>query len=280
MAQAGAKKGAAHGEWQVVQRRRRYPDNWKPTFTTAPTKTKPFTPYIMTYAQAVSSTATHPTYPRKTPLPPPQQPQQLKSVPSHTLPPPLVITPPDRRDSKKVETYTSPHSPTKLRFPPSPAFPEWKGRCFRCCKTGHNAALCRNPMKCGRCWKEGHPGNRCLKKGSVPGESHPPPPKVSEKTGYEPLFDELLTGHLPHVCPEMPINRLELSTCFISRDEAYLQEVDLLSQAVLIQALDWEGDLLADMVAEFAVASDKVTLEEITVATLSSSSCLILLPPV
>lgn len=32
--------------------------------------------------------------------------------------------------------YISPHSLAKLRFPPSPRFVEWKGRCFRCCLTG------------------------------------------------------------------------------------------------------------------------------------------------
>lgn len=268
MKQGVVRPGASNGEWQVVQRWRRYPDNWKQPFTSAPTKANPFTPYLKTYAQAASS---RPISPNHSPNTSSQPTLSLTSKPS--------TPPPTGADRGRAAVYISPHSPTKLRFPPSLTFPEWKDRCFRCCKTGHTAALCRNRLKCGRCWKEGHPGTRCLKQGVVPGEVRPSSPKTSAQTGFEPLFDELLTGHRPHALPQLPPNRPQTVTCFIDRDETYLNELSNLGQAVVVRALDWEGDLLADMVAEFAATTELVSKEDIAVASLSSSTCLIHLPP-
>ncbi|KAF3333675.1 hypothetical protein FCM35_KLT01366 [Carex littledalei] len=183
------------------------------------------------------------------------------------------------KPSSNYVSYISPHSPTKLRFPPSLAFPEWRDRCFRCCRSGHTQAMCRNPMKCGRCWKDGHPGTRCLTRAKVPGEQSKQPQGTTTKPPFEPLFDELLVGSRPLAWPDMPLERPLTTTCFLDRDEDYEAEIRRLRQCVVVQSLEWEGELLADMVAEFAVTTELVKLEEISVASLSCSTCLIHLPP-
>lgn len=321
---AGAKELATQGNWQLVQRRRRYPNQWKAPFSPPPIKALPFVPYSKTYAQAVTSNPkspllkpsihppaqslrqpSHPIAPPQTlprdsvpqptnttaPPPIPKQPKNTTVPPPfpkqpiiHRQPPPplQIQSHPARTNpghSPKYVSYVSPHSPTTLRFPPSPAFPEWRDRCFRCCRTGHTQAKCRNPLKCGRCWKDGHPGTRCLTKAKAPGDSPPQNPQAAiNKQSCEPLFDELLVGPRPHASPEMPEDRPPLVSCFMEKDKEYEAELNHLRRGVVVQALDWEGDLLADSVAEFAVATELVTMEEITVASLSCSSCLIHLP--
>lgn len=131
-------------------------------------------------------------------------------------------------------------------------------------------------MKCGRCWKDGHPGNRCLKKGAVPGEIRQPAPRVA---GSEPLFDELLTGPYPVLPPHMLKDMPDVTTCFLERDATHDTEVEALSQAIIVRALHWEGDLMADQVAEFATSTNLVKLNEIAVASFNGSACLIHLPP-
>ncbi|XP_078158691.1 uncharacterized protein LOC144554246 isoform X2 [Carex rostrata] len=85
----------------------------------------------------------------------PQQPQRTSNAQAVTR-----TTPSPPRSQSKAMFYVSPHSPF-LRFPPSPSYEEWRGRCFKCCRTGHNAASCQNPIKCGKCWLDGHVGTRC-----------------------------------------------------------------------------------------------------------------------
>lgn len=137
------KSGAqeSQGEWQLVQRRRRFPDSWNNNHPPSPAKAKPYKPYssYLTYAKAVATLPTPTKPPQPLNLPPPAN---LTGTNNHPTKTPLHIP---------QAIYTCPHSPTTLRFPPSPAFPEWKGRCFRCCRTGHTASVCRNPLKCGRC---------------------------------------------------------------------------------------------------------------------------------
>ncbi|KAF3336406.1 Casein kinase I [Carex littledalei] len=132
-------------EWQtVINRRRRFPENWKTQPNSPSTQTQPYQPYShspnsMTYAQALLQ--------RKTPSPTPSlSPRYNSSTSSGSRP--------NSSNSRQTTTfYISPHSPTHPRFPPSPTFLEWKGRCFRCCRRGHTKDLCRNRSRCGKCWK-------------------------------------------------------------------------------------------------------------------------------
>ncbi|KAF3321995.1 hypothetical protein FCM35_KLT14211 [Carex littledalei] len=100
--------------------------------------------------------------------------------------------------------FYSPHSPTKLRFPPLPTYPEWWGRCFNCCRLGHTASKCRNPKVCGKCWTTGHTARHCVNTDLNPAappfhpNSHQPQPQHTE-----PLFDDLLVGAFP-LTPAMP----------------------------------------------------------------------------
>lgn len=148
---------AIDGEWQMVSRRRNYPDNWRYSKPQQPTVT-PYLPYT-SYAEVVrrncnpSSAMSSDSSPKTTPP---------TSRPATPTTPPATLY------------YVSPHSPSRLRFPPSSTFSEWKGRCFRCCRTGHTRAKCRNPRRCGRCWSYGHIGSQC-KQPLVP----PPQPALT-----------------------------------------------------------------------------------------------------
>lgn len=77
----------------------------------------------------------------------------------------------------------------------------------------------------------------------------------------------------------MPKNKPKVITCFLERDTQYTQEVAALGQTVIVQAINWEGDLMADHMVDFTIASEKVHAEEIYVATLNGSMSLIHLPP-
>lgn len=77
----------------------------------------------------------------------------------------------------------------------------------------------------------------------------------------------------------MPKDRPKTITCFLERDADFEQEVVALGQAIIVWATDWEGDLMADQVVDFAVATEKVEAGELSVATLNGSTCLIHLPP-
>ncbi|KAF3330066.1 hypothetical protein FCM35_KLT05397 [Carex littledalei] len=141
--------------WQVVRRRRSYPANWRYSPPATPSA-RPYHPFSRpTYAQVLlrpPSTATQPLASR---------PASIASPPNSPI------------SSASTPYYVSPHSPSRLRFPPSHTFPEWRGRCFRCCRTGHSAAKCRNPKRCGRCWAYGHIGSKCKQ------EVISPPPPVN-----------------------------------------------------------------------------------------------------
>lgn len=134
--------GNSNGDWQEVRRRKPFPNNWRVSQQTQP-PAAPYQPYSKpSYAQVLRRTPspTNMTYGRKISL--------ASSQP----------TSPTSQASSVY--YVSPHSPSRLRFPPSHTYPEWKGRCFRCCRTGHAAAKCRNPKRCGRCWSYGHAGSK------------------------------------------------------------------------------------------------------------------------
>ena len=211
MATTQAIKG--DGEWQHVRRRRPYPSNWSQSQPLQHTANL-YQPYSRpTYAQIVRQTT------------PPQAPMSQ----------PKITPPSSPISSTDTVYYVSPHSPSRLRFPPSHTFAEWKGRCFRCCRTGHSAAKCRNPKRCGKCWAFGHIGSKCKQ------EIVPPPQPLARKmpaqpvpSRVEPGFEELLTGSYPYKEPEMPTERPLRLHCFIERDEAYYQELDRLKRAVVM----------------------------------------------
>lgn len=267
--------------WQVVHRRKSFPNNWRTPIDVLPLQTRPYDPYSKTYAQTV----TQPPPPKAAQLAP-----QLNQKPnSHNSPPPTTATqtrtntfnrttPPP----KPKAVYTSPHSPTALRFPPSHLYEEWRGRCFRCCMTGHTAAICRNPVKCGRCWRNGHPGNRCIRPGPVPG-SPPSQPPVTKTTAaaakpLEPSFDEMLTGPYPYIPPPVPTSRPDTVFCFIDRDETYFKEVAKLQQAVLIRTPPREVDPTTDKIAELVAKTEGIEAHEISVSRVSNNTYTMLLP--
>ena len=195
MASTGAKTGDTNGDWQEVRRRRSFPNNWRHSQPTQP-KANPYRPYAKpTYAQVL-----------------------IRSPMAHGGQPSPTSTQPNSPKAATVY-YISPHSPSRLRFPPSHTFPEWKGRCFRCCRTGHSATKCRNPKRCGKCWSYGHVGSKC-KQDIVP---PPPPVRTAPKPlpllQTEPSFDELLTGSHPYRTQEMPKERPTRLHCIIPRDE-------------------------------------------------------------
>lgn len=239
--------------WQLVCRRRPYPTNWRPSDAPPPPEAKPYIPYArLTYAQALQRPSSPPL------LQAPSRPVSPSSSTSSTL-------------------YVSPHSPSRLRFPPSHTFPEWKGRCFRCCRTGHSAAKCRNPKRCGRCWSYGHIGSKCKKEVIVP----PAPVKtLPPKRGIqsEPAFEELLTGSYPYRAPEMPTERPISLHVFLERDPDYYAELERLKQAVVLHTRGYQWDLGIVNAVSIACRTNLVKKEEIHVSSLSGSRFLILLP--
>lgn len=250
------------GGWQVVRRKRPFPANWRQSSPQEPLA-KPYLPYpTPTYSQI---TRNHP----KPPLSTQQQP------PITAQPVPKPSTPPSQTSPKVF--YVSPHSPSRLRFPPSHTFPEWKGRCFRCCRTGHSAAKCRNPKRCGRCWSYGHIGSACRQ------DMVAPPPPVRTKpapvsSSSEPGFEELLTGSYPYRAPEMPTERPLSLHCFLERDHEYFEELARLQQAVVMHTRGYQWDLSVDNAVNLACRTNKVHKDEISVSQLSGSRFLILLP--
>ncbi|KAF3332750.1 hypothetical protein FCM35_KLT02327 [Carex littledalei] len=208
-----------------------------------------------------------PTQPPKQPPPPPQRCTQPPK-PRQTSPPMRPRSP----NTKPSTFYISPHSPTHLRFPPSPHFAEWFGRCFKCCKRGHAAATCRNPRKCGKCWKDGHIGNTCNTPGLNPAAT---PFKPTVPRQHEPLFEELLMGSFPDNAA-MPEQRPNNAVVFIERDEYYYREMAKLERAVVFHSTDVE--VTCEEVATYATRTNLVTLEEIQVAAMARARHLIVLP--
>ena len=207
---------ATEGEWQEVPMRRPYPANWRPSTDTSPTPptAQPYIPYAKpTYAQVLQQAVKPPT---SQPSLPPSQPSSPTSSTTSTF-------------------YVSPHSPSRLRFPPSHTFPEWKGCCFRCCRTGHSAAKCRNSKHCGKCWSFGHIRSRCTQEIVAPPQ---PVPKIRAPAlpnqRCEPDFEVLLNGSYPYRAPEMPEERPLSLHCFLERDSEYFAELQRLKQAVVL----------------------------------------------
>lgn len=263
---------ANQGEWKLVSRRRRYPESWREK-TAQPPKTvaRPFVPYAQTYAQVVAEPGVAKTNPTLNHHP----------KPSLTIAPALTTTTsapsfPNHRPPSK--TYISPHSPTSLRFPPSPFFIEWRGRCFRCCRTGHAAASCRFQAKCGKCWADGHVGSRCPKepKQSLNPAAKPFLPSAGhEATNLEPSFDAMLTGTYPYVPPVMPESRSLMHTCFVERDAEYYSELERLKSAIVVKTAD---GLEVEKIAKLIAGSGLVQEEDLSFASLTRGRYLVHLP--
>lgn len=251
---------SSDGEWQEVRRRRPFPPHWRPTTSQEPQPpaAKPYIPYARpTYAQIL--------------LQPP------RSTTTSAQPSPPNSQPTSPTSTTSTVYYVSPHSPSKLRFPPSHTFAEWRGRCFRCCRTGHSAAKCRNPKRCGKCWSFGHIGSKCKTEMVAP----PPlpvrtaPPKTRT---CEPHFEELIRGSYPYRPPEMPSDRPISLHCFLERDQEYFAELDRLRHAVVLHTRGFQWDLSVDNVVHFAYRTNLVKKEEIHVSQMSGSRFLIMLP--
>ncbi|KAF3321298.1 hypothetical protein FCM35_KLT14551 [Carex littledalei] len=143
---------------------------------------------------------------------------------------------------------------------------------------GHSASSCRNPKRCGRCWAFGHIGSKCKTEVVAP----PPPArqntKMATRRQEEPGFEELLTGNLPILEPEMPKDRQIRLHCFIHRDEAYYKELQRLKQGVVMYTSGFQWDLSVDNVASYACRTNLVKREEIQISELNGSRFLIMLP--
>lgn len=129
----------APGAWQEVSRRK---EKFPLGFAAAEEpKVKPYRRFhyeILLKHNPSPSTSAQTLAPHKSTL---SKPKLMNSTPS----------PPASPRAGQATYYISPHSPTQLRFPLSAQFTEWRGRCFRCCRSGYNTATCRNPMCCGKC---------------------------------------------------------------------------------------------------------------------------------
>lgn len=269
--------------WKTVHRRKPYPNNWRHA-PEPPTSTNPFTPYQPSFAQMVKRSPPNETLPpRLSPARDPlaKQAASNASGQSHQLPLPLANLAskshqPDATSPLINKHYTSHHTKPALRFPPSPTFPEWRGRCFRCCQRGHTVASCRNPTKCGRCWRDGHIGGRC--KQPLNHTAQPFKPSPQPVTEQEPTFDELLEGNLPYNPRPLPHDRPAKTHCYINRDEDHQREVAKLSNAVVLYAPDIEFDLCIDKVAEYAAMTKLVGVKDVSVGILTRSRYLIHLP--
>ncbi|KAF3338732.1 hypothetical protein FCM35_KLT17569 [Carex littledalei] len=257
-------------DWQVVRRRRRYPDNWRTPSDVELDKVRPYVPYSTkpTFAEVVarsnsttigSGNSSYTSSSAKT-SPASSQPSSPKTPPG-------------------AQFYYSPHSPTLLRFPPHSSFPEWRGRCYRCCRTGHTQAKCRNPYKCGKCWKNGHVASRCRVPMLNPA-ARPFHPNVHayKPAKAEPPFDELLKGEAQPPKPHMPDGRPKEITVFVERDDAFFTEVDRLSNAVVMYCRHQALALEAHRVVRMAVDTKLLRPEEVRVAQLAGERFLIHLP--
>lgn len=258
---------APAGEWQEVRRRRRFPDNWRTPSDDAIDKVRPYVPYSAkpTFAQIVAGSSHGSANSHSSTNSPVSSPANSRSV----SPP----TPPG------AQFFYSPHSPTKLRFPPNSTFPEWRGRCFRCCRTGHSQSRCRNPHKCGKCWSNGHIASQCKVTMLNPAARPFQPARHTYKPAIsEPGFEELLKGDKLPQPPTLLEGRPKKVTVFIERDEAFFKEVDNLSHAVVMycdkQALLME----VHDVVRIAVRTKLVRAKEVKVAKLSRERFLIHLP--
>lgn len=203
----------AEGGWQLVSHRKRSPNTTQasPEFTMP----NPYIPY--TTKQIHSGPANHP-------------PSFTFSSSWNSSRPSSSVTP------TNTHYFISPHSPTRLRFPPSSTYPEWKGRCFRCYRTGHTSAKCRNPKRCGKCWMEGHIASACSKQILNPAaRPYQPTNGASKLMQGEPLFSELLSpASNPSVHTEFLTDRVRKVHTFVRRDAAYFYELARLNNSVVV----------------------------------------------
>lgn len=254
--------------WTLVTRRKPYPKHWSSS-PAATNTTKTYQPYSTTpsYASVTyrNTLSTKPNYPK---------PNSNSVTPNSTRPS-------SPTSPKPSNFYISPHSPTTLRFPPSPHFTEWRNRCFKCCRHSHTSAVCRNPKRCGRCWGTGHIGTHCGKEALNPAAPPflPPPKKDAQKPKPlrgEPSFDDFLSE--PLVTKPLPEGRPEVAFCYIEKDEEYHVEMEKLQGAVVLETHHWEIEPSIDQVAKYAEKTNLVKIEELSISNLSSSRFLILLP--
>lgn len=273
-------------QWTTVTRRKPFPAKWRHAPEPLPT-TKPFSPYQASFAQVVRRSPTNDTLART--IPKPHLPKQIPNIltPAN-LPPhntPLTNLAPLLPLSNTTSTnpslarnqYTTTHTSPGLRFPPSPTFPEWRGRCFRCCQKGHTVASCKNLTKCGRCWGDGHIGLRCTRSSKPQPKPRSPAPQLN--TLQEPSFDELLQGSYPYTPRLLPQGRVAKTYCYIARDEGHIKEMERLRRGVVLYAPDIEVDLTIEEVAEYAAMTGLTSVHEVSIGILTKSRYLIHLPP-
>ncbi|KAF3327676.1 hypothetical protein FCM35_KLT07794 [Carex littledalei] len=172
---------AGDGEWHEVKRRRRYPDNWRTPTDDRNTKVRPYKPFQATrsYAQVVQSSPAS---------------SRGSASSNSAASSPINSRPVSPASSTSPRYFYSPHSPTKLCFPPLPTYPEWWGRCFNCCRLGHTSSNCRNPKCCGKCWAPGHTARHCPITDLNPAAPFFPKPHQTQPQHTVPLFDDLLKG--------------------------------------------------------------------------------------
>lgn len=271
----GGSQGDSQGDWTVVNRRRGGSTYGGHSLTLNHSQVNTYTPFKPLYSTVASS------------QPP------LKSLPSPPRTQPILIPKPNRQTTTMTTPsppgspppanatyYFSPHSPTQLRFPPSSHFTEWRGRCFRCCRTGHNSALCRNPMRCGKCWGEGHMGTRC--KSNVLNPAAMPYWSNRTRQPTKPVttspIDELLLKPCPMAAPALPSNRPKRLSACIERDSEIAAEIAKLGSSVIFDTHGHELGFKLDDIAGFATRTKVVATNEISIGMLSPGKFLITLP--
>lgn len=252
-------QATAQGGWQIVRRKKNYS-----TTTSSPATHSSmahlYQPYQPSYAQMAAL--------------PPKGPAKTSPAVTPTSSPPSSrpSTPPTPPGTKY---YTSPYSPTKLRFPPLSTYPEWRGRCFKCCRLGHNSARCRNARKCGKCWGDGHTAKDC--KGGQPlNPSAKPFAPGREQPQGEVLFPELSLGPKPLVRKQIPGERPQKVYSFIDRDEEYFKELRRLTNSVVITSQGLH--LSAEGIVDWAIATGLVHFDEVAVVKLKEGKYLLNLP--
>ncbi|KAF3341997.1 hypothetical protein FCM35_KLT00635 [Carex littledalei] len=198
-------------------------------------------------------------------------------------PPPRMCPqtlPPPTHDPHHNSRLTMCHPTVRQNYDSHPPV-EWKGRCFKCCREGHNAEKCRNPKKCGRCWRNSHTGSRCTN--TLDPDAVPFLPEVEENSEKanpkEPGFEELLRGLKPLNPKEMPANRPKMVLSYLDRDEHHFEELAKLRKAVVVQVnMSLLLDISIEKIAEMAGKTELVMEREISVATIAEKRFVIFLP--
>lgn len=245
-------------KWKTVTYRKH--SNTPPT--PLPGATNSLIPFLSkpTYADALKTTS-----------PPPQPPVTNRSPSPNPAEVPSPPTP------TSAASYVSPHSPTGLRFPPSHHYPEWKGRCFHCCRVGHTAAQCKSPKRCGKCWGTGHVGTKCSSPLAPSPKPKPTPPTAPTMPKLnEPSFQDLLDAPAP--TQPLPQGQPPRMDCFVDRDNQYYEEAEKLQGTVVMYNPDLEIDITIEDVALYAKRTGLVKAKDIAVGIMTRSRYAILLP--